>query len=85
MTKPLADEFQEIGVRVVTVATGIMNTPLNQQIKSEPLSHLTSYCTIAPNRLGEAYEYAHMVHTIMVNPTMNGTTIELAAGFDLSP
>lgn len=81
MTKPLADEFRDIGIRVVTIVPGMIASPLIGQIGFELIS-INSECMIAPNRVGAPKEYAHLVHAIISNPSMNGTTLELAAGFD---
>lgn len=84
MTRPLAVDFSERGIRVVTIAPGLMKTPLLDQISSDIVESLSQECVTAPKRFGEPDEFAHLVQSIISNPYINGTTIELSGGLRLT-
>lgn len=84
MTRPLAVDFGERGIRVVTIAPGFIKTPLNDYIPSETAEHLYTECVILPKRFGDADEFAHVVQSIVANPYINATTIELSGGIQLT-
>ncbi|XP_031624679.1 3-hydroxyacyl-CoA dehydrogenase type-2-like [Contarinia nasturtii] len=80
MTKPLASDLGGEGIRVVTIAPSFIKTPMNEHF-SEALQHtICSDSISALNRFGDADEFAHLVQTIVSNPYINGTTVELSAG-----
>lgn len=83
MTQPLAHDLNEVGIRVVTIAPGVLRTPLTNFIPRDVEQVMSIDCMIAPNRFGEAEEYAHLVQSCVVNSSLNATTIELAAGFSI--
>lgn len=83
MTEPLARDLNECGIRVLTIAPGVIRTPLTSFIPREVEQVMSIDCMIAPNRFGEAEEYAHIVQTCILNPSINATTIELSAGFNI--
>lgn len=80
MTQPLALELQEAGIRVLTIAPGWIETPLNDFIPTDIKQAIVRSCMIGPKRFGYDIEYAHLVTTCIVNPCINGSVIELAAG-----
>lgn len=84
MTKPLAEDFRERGIRVVTVIPGLIDTP-TMSVPHFLMNDIFNECAIAPNRVGHANEYAHLVQAIVANSSVNGTTIELSAGFRWCP
>ena len=60
LTLPLAREFANIGVRVMTIAPGLFNTPMFEKLPDtvrQSLSELTPF----PKRLGKPEEFAHLV------------------------
>ncbi|XP_031634593.1 3-hydroxyacyl-CoA dehydrogenase type-2-like [Contarinia nasturtii] len=83
LTKPMAADFKDIGIRVVAIAPGIIETPLNDQIPSEQVEAIVKECIPTPNRFGHPDEFAQLVQTIVANPYINATTIELSAGLNL--
>lgn len=83
MTEPLAKDLNECGIRVFTVVPGVFKTPLNDFLPREVQNVMAMECMIAPNRFGEADEYAHLVQSGILNPSINATTIELSAGFSI--
>ena len=84
MTLPMARDLAPVGIRVVTIAPGLMDTPIYDPFGSDVKNHLESL-TVFPKRLGTADEYAHFVQSIMENGYLNGETIRLDAATRLPP
>lgn len=84
MTLPMARDLSSIGVRVCTIAPGIVATPIYDQLKPEVLESLAAG-QLFPKRLGKPEEYAHLVASIVDNPFLNGEVIRLDAGTRLPP
>lgn len=84
MTRPLAADLSEKGIRVVTIAPGLIKTPLIDYIPTSTLDEIHSECIMGPKRLGDPDEFAHLVQSIIQNPYVNATTIELSGGLTLS-
>lgn len=84
MMKPLAVDLREAGIRVVSIAPGLIKTELCDHYPKETEETIANECIIAPNRLGHPDEFAHTVQTIVTNPFINATTIKLTAGLDLN-
>lgn len=80
MTKPLSVDLADNGIRVVTIAPGVMNTPINNSIPPETAEIIAGDYIILPKRFGEPDEFAHVVQTIVQNPYINSTTIEVSGG-----
>ena len=76
MTLPLARDLAVIGVRVMTIAPGMFDTPLMRTLPEPALQKLQD-ATPYPKRLGNAEEYASLVESIVDNPYLNGETIRL--------
>ena len=76
MTLPLAREFAQHGIRVVTVAPGVFDTPMVQGFPERVRARLTESLAF-PQRFGEAVEFAQMVKAVVENPMINGETIRL--------
>lgn len=76
MTLPIAREFADYGIRVMTIAPGIFETPmlagLPQQVQ-ESLGRTVPF----PKRLGKPAEYARLVKHITENAMLNGEVIRL--------
>lgn len=83
LTRPLAIELAESGIRVVNIATGFMKTPLNDYIPSATAEHINTQCILSPNRFGNPDEFAYLVQSIVNNPYINATTIELSGGIQM--
>lgn len=84
MTRPLAADFSDQGIRVVSIAPGFIKTPLVDYIPTDAIDEIANECIMAPKRLGDPDEFAHLVETIIKNPYINGTTIQLSGGLKLS-
>ena len=79
MTLPIARDLGKRGVRVMTIAPGVFETPLLARAPDEvrdPLIAITQF----PKRLGHPDEFAHQVAHIVNCSYLNGETIRLDAG-----
>lgn len=84
MTLPIARDLAVNGVRCVTIAPGLFQTPLLSSLPDKVQTYLASL-VLAPGRLGEPEEFAHAVQMILENPMFNGTTIRLDGGMRMPP
>lgn len=84
MTKPLAHDFSERGIRVVTVSPGLIRTLLIDHYPKETEECIAQECIPSPRRLGYPDEFAHVVQSIIANPYINATTIDVSAGLNLN-
>ena len=84
MTLPAARELARSGIRVVTIAPGIFQTPM---MAGFPESVQTSIAQTVPfpARLGRPEEYAAMVATICEVVMLNGETIRLDGALRMAP
>ncbi|WP_323798335.1 SDR family NAD(P)-dependent oxidoreductase [Nisaea sp.] len=73
---PAAREFAQFGVRVVSIAPGLFQTPMMQGLPVEVAQKIAENIPF-PARLGEPEEYALLAGQIITNPYLNGTTIRL--------
>ena len=78
MTLPIARDLSSLGIRVVTIAPGVFDTPIMEKMSSE-LKEFLGNCNVFPNRLGDPDEFAAFVETIIENKYLNGDTILLDA------
>jgi NAD(P)-dependent dehydrogenase (short-subunit alcohol dehydrogenase family) len=76
MTLPIARELARLGIRVVTIAPGLFETPMLGAMTPEVTAALTR-STLFPQRLGKPDEYAALVQHIVENEMLNGVTIRL--------
>ncbi|GAA5173449.1 SDR family NAD(P)-dependent oxidoreductase [Modicisalibacter zincidurans] len=79
MTLPLARELSRHGIRVMTIAPGIFETPMMASIPDEALAALSAAVPF-PKRLGRATEFAMLAEQIVTNAMLNGETIRLDGG-----
>jgi len=84
MTLPIARDLASHGIRVMTIAPGIFNTPLMAMAPQEVKNALGKQIPFPP-RLGEASEFAHLVRSIFENPMLNGETIRLDGAVRMGP
>lgn len=84
MTLPMAREFAQWGIRVVTVAPGIFLTPLLASLPEDVQRSLGQQVPF-PSRLGDPAEYGQMVESIIDNPMLNGETIRLDGAIRMAP
>ncbi len=76
MTLPLARECAEYGIRVMTIAPGLFNTPM-LSILPEAARDALGKMVPFPSRLGKPDEYAGLAMHIIENPMLNGEVIRL--------
>ncbi|WP_460800964.1 SDR family NAD(P)-dependent oxidoreductase [Microbacterium sp. GXF6406] len=84
MTLPIARELARHGIRVCTIAPGIMETPMLAglpEAAQESLGQQVPY----PARLGRPAEYAALVESIIANDYLNGETIRLDGAIRMAP
>ncbi|REJ03849.1 SDR family NAD(P)-dependent oxidoreductase [Microbacterium bovistercoris] len=84
MTLPIARELARYGIRVCTIAPGIMETPMLAglpEAAQESLGQQVPY----PSRLGRPDEYAALVQHIVENGYLNGETIRLDGAIRMAP
>jgi NAD(P)-dependent dehydrogenase (short-subunit alcohol dehydrogenase family) len=76
MTLPMARECAEYGIRVMTIAPGLFNTPM-LSILPEAARDALGKMVPFPPRLGNPDEYAALAMHIIENPMLNGEVIRL--------
>ena len=84
MTLPLAREFARSGIRVVSIAPGIFDTPMLAGLP-EPARESLGASVPFPPRLGRPEEYAALVLHIAENSMLNGETIRLDGALRMAP
>jgi 3-hydroxyacyl-CoA dehydrogenase / 3-hydroxy-2-methylbutyryl-CoA dehydrogenase len=84
MTLPAARDMASRGVRVVTIAPGLFDTPLLAALPEEHRAALGAGIPF-PSRLGRPDEYAKLVGQIVANPMLNGETIRLDGALRMPP
>jgi len=84
MTLPMARDLAKSGVRVMTIAPGIFETPMLMGMPAEvrdALGHMVPF----PQRLGRPSEYAQLARAIIENTMLNGETIRLDGAIRMQP
>jgi NAD(P)-dependent dehydrogenase (short-subunit alcohol dehydrogenase family) len=76
MTLPIARELARFGIRVMTIAPGIFETPLLMGMPDDVKASLGQQVPF-PSRLGQPDEYASLVKHIIENQMLNGEVIRL--------
>ena len=76
MTLPIARELARSGIRVMTIAPGIMETPMLLSMPAEVQQALGAMVPF-PSRLGKPAEYAALVEHILFNQYLNGEVFRL--------
>jgi NAD(P)-dependent dehydrogenase (short-subunit alcohol dehydrogenase family) len=84
MTLPAARDLSPAGVRVVTIAPGLMDTPLLGLLPEEGRQALGAG-VLFPKRLGDPDEFAQLVQQIVENGYINGEVIRLDGGLRMPP
>jgi NAD(P)-dependent dehydrogenase (short-subunit alcohol dehydrogenase family) len=84
MTLPVARELARVGIRVVTIAPGVFETPMMAGFSEEVQSALGKSVPF-PQRLGRPAEFAALVKHICENPMLNGETIRLDGALRMGP
>jgi 3-hydroxyacyl-CoA dehydrogenase / 3-hydroxy-2-methylbutyryl-CoA dehydrogenase len=84
MTLPIARDLAPYGIRVMTIAPGLFNTPMLGLMPEEGRRKLAAQIPF-PKRLGEPIEYGLLVKAIVENPMLNGETIRLDGAIRMQP
>jgi NAD(P)-dependent dehydrogenase (short-subunit alcohol dehydrogenase family) len=84
MTLPAARDMASKGVRVMTIAPGLFDTPLLAALPEAARESLGASIPF-PSRLGKPEEYARLVREIVANPMLNGETIRLDGAIRMAP
>jgi len=84
MTLPIARDLASIGIRVVTIAPGLFDTPLLAGLP-EPARQALAANIPFPRRLGRPTEYAHLARSIIENGMLNGEVIRLDGALRMPP
>jgi NAD(P)-dependent dehydrogenase (short-subunit alcohol dehydrogenase family) len=84
MTLPIARDLARSGIRVVTIAPGLFNTPLLAGLSEEVQKALGAQVPFPP-RLGDPAEYAALARHIIENTMLNGEVIRLDGALRMPP
>jgi len=84
MTLPIARELARSGIRVMTIAPGIFETPMMSSLTPDVQEALGKMVPFPP-RLGRPDEFASLVREIVVNPMLNGEVIRLDGAIRMAP
>ena len=84
MTLPMARDLADKGIRVCSIAPGLFLTPLLHSLPQEVQDSLGAQVPF-PSRLGNAAEFAEMVHHVTQNPMLNGEVIRLDGAIRMAP
>lgn len=84
LTLPAARELAQFGIRVMTIAPGLVDTPMFAKISDEARQSLASSVPF-PKRLANPREYAALALHIIENPMLNGEVIRLDGALRMQP
>ena len=84
MTLPIARELARNGIRVMTIAPGIFETPMMASLAPDVQEALGKMVPFPP-RLGRPREFAALVRAIVENPMLNGEVIRLDGAIRMAP
>jgi len=84
MTLPAARDLAPVGIRVLTIAPGTMDTPLLGQLPEEGRQALAANIPF-PKRLGRPEDFAALVEHLVENDYLNGETIRLDGALRMPP
>jgi len=84
LTLPAAREFARFGIRVMTIAPGVLRTPMLAGLPEAAQASLAAQVPF-PARLGLPEEYAQLALAIIANPYLNGETIRLDGALRMGP
>jgi NAD(P)-dependent dehydrogenase (short-subunit alcohol dehydrogenase family) len=86
MTLPMARDLARHGIRVNTIAPGLVDTPIyGSGEEAEAFKAKLGESVVYPNRLGKAEEFASMALEVLTNDYMNGETIRLDGAIRMPP
>ena len=84
MTLPIARDLAALGIRVNTIAPGLIHTPLFETLPREAYESLAAQ-PVFPRRLGRAEEIAHLSRYIVENDYTNGEVIRMDGAIRMQP
>lgn len=84
MTLPIARDLSRDGIRIVTIAPGLFDTPLLANLPDKVRAFLSKSVPF-PQRLGKPDEFAQLAQAIVENPMLNGETIRLDGALRMQP
>ncbi len=84
MTLPAARDLAPVGIRVVTIAPGLFDTPMLGALPEDKRAALAAG-VVFPKRLGDPAEYGALVAAIVENGYLNGETIRLDGAIRMPP
>jgi len=84
LTLPAARDLAAIAIRVMTIAPGVMETPMMAGLPGDTKTVLEALVPHPP-RLGRPDEYAMLVEQIVANPLLNGEVIRLDGALRMPP
>lgn len=84
MTLPLARELARERIRVMTIAPGVMATPMTDAMPDDVRAALAAQVP-HPSRFGTGAEYAALVRQLIENPLLNGEVIRLDGAIRMPP
>jgi NAD(P)-dependent dehydrogenase (short-subunit alcohol dehydrogenase family) len=84
MTLPIARDLSSAGIRICTIAPGIMHTPMMAGLP-EPAQESLAKQVPHPSRLGAPEEYAALARHIIENGYLNAEVIRLDGGIRMAP
>jgi len=86
MTLPLARDLAVVGIRVNTIAPGLIDTPIYDKAPDpEAFKERLKRDVLFPPRLGTAEEFASLAFELLTNPYMNAEVVRLDGGARLRP
>jgi NAD(P)-dependent dehydrogenase (short-subunit alcohol dehydrogenase family) len=86
MTLPIARDLAVVGIRVCTIAPGLIDTPIyGQGEASEAFKGKLKKDVVFPDRLGKPEEFASLAVELITNSYMNGETIRIDGAARLQP
>jgi NAD(P)-dependent dehydrogenase (short-subunit alcohol dehydrogenase family) len=84
LTLPVARELAQFGIRVLTLAPGLFETPLLGELSPEARQSLTAAIPF-PRRLGTPEEYGNLVVACIENAYLNGEVIRIDGALRMAP
>jgi NAD(P)-dependent dehydrogenase (short-subunit alcohol dehydrogenase family) len=84
LTLSAARDLADRAIRVMTIAPGVMETPMMAGLPEQTRTSLEALVP-HPSRLGRPEEYAMLVSAIIANPLLNGEVIRLDGGLRMPP
>jgi NAD(P)-dependent dehydrogenase (short-subunit alcohol dehydrogenase family) len=84
MTLPAARELARTGIRAVSIAPGVFDTPMMQAMSDEIRASIAATVPFPP-KLCDPQDFANLVHHIITNKTLNGEVIRLDGALRMAP